>query len=96
MGVGMALMEEIPYDAQGRPGCSNFDKYHMVSSVDMPDVRVILVEEGEPGGPYGAKSIGEIATVPAAPAVVNAINRALGTELTDLPLSPSRIVSALT
>jgi xanthine dehydrogenase molybdenum-binding subunit len=61
----------------------------------MPDVEVLLVEEGEKGGPFGAKSVGEIAAVPAAPAVVNAVNRALGTELAFLPLTPARIVGAL-
>ena len=58
-------------------------------------MRTLLVEEWEPGGPFGAKSIGEIATVPAAPAVANAVNRALGTELTHLPLTPERILEGL-
>ncbi len=96
MGLGLALTEELAYDGQGRPSARNFDKYHLVNAPDMPDVETILVEEGEPGGPFGAKSIGEIATVPVAPAVVNAVNRALGAELTVLPLTPARIVAHLT
>jgi xanthine dehydrogenase molybdenum-binding subunit len=95
MGIGMALMEELAFDAKGRPSARNFDKYHMINAPDMPPVNVILVEEGEDGGPFGAKSIGEIAATPVAPAVVNAVNRALGTELTTLPLTPEKIVRAL-
>ena len=53
------------------------------------------MEKGEKGGPFGAKSVGEIATVAVAPAVVNAVNHALGTRLTILPLTPERIVAVL-
>ncbi|MDR1049909.1 MAG: molybdopterin-dependent oxidoreductase [Deltaproteobacteria bacterium] len=95
MGLGMALTEELAYDSLGRPMARNFDKYHLVNAPDMPDVEVILVERGEEGGPYGAKSIGEIATVPTAPAVANAVNRALGTSITTFPFSPARIVASL-
>ena len=96
MGLGMALTEELSFDENGRPSAYNFDKYHMFNAPDMPEVEVILVEEGEEGGPFGAKSIGEIATVPVAPAVVNALNRALDLSLCHLPLSPARIVAGLT
>ncbi len=95
MGLGMALTEDLAFDAKGRPSARNFDKYHMVNAPDMPPVEIILIEEGEEGGPFGAKSIGEISTVPVAAAVVNAINRALGTELATLPLTPARIVGAV-
>ncbi len=95
MGIGMALTEELTYDALGRPRNDSFSRYHLVNSPDMPPVKILLVEENEPGGPFGAKSIGEICTVPTAAAVVNAVNRALGTELTELPLTPERIIEAL-
>lgn len=95
MGIGMALCEEISYDKKGRPSCENFNKYTLINSTAMPTVRAHLIERGEPGGPFGAKSIGEIATVPVAPALVNAVNRALSTSLTDLPLLPAKIVAAL-
>jgi len=95
MGVGMALMEEIKYDENGIPENPSLSDYHLVNAPDMPDVNVILVEEGGDEGPYGAKSVGEIATVPVAAAVVNAVNDALGTEFSELPLSPARIVEGL-
>ncbi len=95
MGIGMALSEELTYDPSGRPRNDAFSRYPLVNAPDMPPVDILLVEEGEPGGPYGAKSIGEICTVPTAAAVVNAVNGALGTELTELPLTAERIVAAL-
>jgi xanthine dehydrogenase molybdenum-binding subunit len=95
MGIGMALCEDLSFDARGNPSARNFDKYHLVNAPDMPEVEIILIEEGEEGGPFGAKSIGEISTVPVAPAIVNAINRALDTELTHLPITPAVIVNAL-
>ncbi len=95
MGIGMAISEELTYDEKGRPKNSSLSRYHMINAPDMPPVEVVLVEENEPGGPFGAKSIGEICTVPTSAAVVNAVNRALGTDLTDLPLVPERVIKAI-
>ncbi len=94
MGIGMALSEELPFDSMGIPRVRNFDKYHLVNAPDMPDPEIILIEDNEPGGPFGAKSIGEISTVPVSAAIVNAVNRALGSSLTDLPLTPAKVVEA--
>lgn len=69
--------------------------YLLVNAPDMPDVRVLLVERSGDEGPFGAKSVGEIAVVPVAPAAVNAVSRVLDTELSDLPLTPERILAAL-
>ena len=63
-------------------------------SHDLNDLGLLVEHDGD-DGPYGAKSVGEIATVPTAPAVVNAVNNALGTQLSDLPLIPERVVAAL-
>jgi xanthine dehydrogenase molybdenum-binding subunit len=61
----------------------------------MPDVRVILVEHAGDEGPFGAKSAGEVSILPTAPAVVNAVNQALGTSLSDLPLTPGKVLAAI-
>ncbi|CAM5577260.1 carbon-monoxide dehydrogenase large subunit [Aquamicrobium terrae] len=96
IGIGYALYEDVAMDADtGRILADSFARYTLVNAPEMPPLRVLLVEEGEPTGPFGAKAIGEIATIPVAPAIVNAVNRALGTRLTDLPLLPDRIVAAL-
>ncbi len=95
MGIGSALCEEVRLDDRGRPPAGGFKTYHIVNAPDMPKVRVLLVEHEGDEGPFGAKSVGEIAVVPTAAAVVNAINQALGTSLTDLPVTPEKIVAAL-
>jgi len=95
MGIGMALYEEIKFDAKGKPINDSFAKYHMVNAPDMPRVKTLLIEEGEDYGPYGAKSIGELCTVPVAPAIVNAVNDALGTRLSSLPLTPEKVLAAI-
>ena len=96
IGIGYALYEDVAMDrATGRIGADSFARYTLANAPEMPPMRVLLVEEGEPTGPFGAKAIGEIATIPVAPAVVNAVNHALGTSLTELPLLPDRVVVAL-
>jgi xanthine dehydrogenase molybdenum-binding subunit len=95
MGLGMALCEEIVLDGKGRVTTGRFSRYTVPNAPEMPPVRIALIEDGEELGPFGAKSIGEIATVPVAPAIINAINHALGTHITRLPALPERIVAAL-
>jgi xanthine dehydrogenase molybdenum-binding subunit len=95
MGIGYALYEHLDVDDRGRAGVDGFKNYHIVNAPDMPDVQVLLVEHEGDDGPFSAKSVGEIATVPTAPAVINAVNNAIGTELSDLPLTPERILTAL-
>ncbi len=96
IGIGYALYEDVAIDrASGRMRGDSFSRYTLANAPEMPSIRVLLVEEGEPTGPFGAKAVGEIATIPVAAAVVNAVNNALGTELTDLPLSPERVLAAI-
>jgi xanthine dehydrogenase molybdenum-binding subunit len=95
MGIGMALSEEITFDSKGKVTSGRFSRYHVINAPDMPEVRVELIEELEDLGPFGAKSIGEIAVVPTAPAIINAINHALGINLTILPALPDRIMEAI-
>lgn len=96
IGIGYALYEDVAIDrATGRMRGDSFSRYTLANAPEMPPIRVLLVEEGEPTGPFGAKAVGEIATIPVAAAVVNAVNSALGTELTELPLSPERVLAAI-
>ena len=95
MGIGFALSEEIHVDDKGRITGESLSKYHMVNAPDMPDVDILLVEEGEALGPFGAKSIGEISTVPIAPAVINGINHALDTRIASLPATPEKVLAAI-
>jgi xanthine dehydrogenase molybdenum-binding subunit len=95
MGLGMALSEELALNGDGRVANGRLSRYTVANAPEMPPIRVELIEAGEDLGPFGAKSIGEIATVPVAPAVINAINDALGITLTTLPALPERIIAAL-
>jgi len=67
----------------------------MLNAYDVPPVECIFIEDGEQDGPFGAKSFGEVAIVPVTPAVVAAVNHALGTNLSALPLNPTAILTAL-
>ncbi|KAB3532126.1 molybdopterin-dependent oxidoreductase [Alkaliphilus pronyensis] len=95
MSLGMAICEEIIYDKKGNLKTDNFSKYHVINTPSMPLVKTLFIEKGEPLGPFGAKSIGELAAVAPAPALMNAINNPLGTNLTDYPATPERIIEAL-
>ncbi len=95
MGIGMALSEEITFDSKGRIQNDRFGRYLVVNAPDMPDVKVLLIEEGEESGPYGAKSLGEIAAVAVPPAIINAINNALDINIDVLPAIPERIMEKI-
>jgi CO/xanthine dehydrogenase Mo-binding subunit len=86
MGLGYALCEEIDFDANGRAKSNNFRRYKMLTASAMPKLQIDFVEEYEPTGPFGAKSLSECAVVPSAPAVINAICNALDTtEIKSIP-----------
>lgn len=95
-GIGMALREEIKIHPEtGETLITNLKNYENLNAWDMPEYKAVFIEEPEASGPFGAKSIGEVVLVPVAPAVVAAVNQALGTELYALPLTPSVILEAL-
>lgn len=95
MSLGMALFEELVYDKKGGIKIRNFSKYHVINAPDMPRVRTIFIEEKEEGGPYGGKSLGEIAAVAPAPTVANAINFALNSSFTNYPITAEKVVAFL-
>ncbi len=96
IGIGYALYEDVDIDPlTGVMRGDRFSRYSVVNAPEMPVVDAKLIEKGEPTGPFGAKAIGEIATVPVAAAIVNAVNHALGSSLCELPLTPERIVAWL-
>ena len=95
MGMGMALYEAVTLDEKGAVTNGNFKKYRIAKMKDLPNIRIEYVEAGEPDGPFEGKSIGEAAIVPVAPTIVSAVNDALGTNLSLLPLTPDKILAAL-
>lgn len=96
MGLGMALFEGLKLDENGVPTNANLKKYRLPHASDMPKITVDFVDNFEEGGPYGGKSIGEASIVPVVPAIVGAVNDALDTtSLGNLPLTPDKILAAL-
>jgi len=90
MGLGAALMEEVlPGHTRG------FADYYMPTINSMPQIEVILVETPSPFGPFGVKGLGEAAMLPATPAIINAVSRAIGHRLRTIPATPERILAAL-
>ena len=95
-GIGQALYEEIPISPKtGEALVKNLDHYNFANAWDMPDYDVLFIEDEEPSGPFGAKSIGEVTLPAVAPATVAAVNDALGTRLSHLPLTPAVILEAM-
>ena len=94
-GIGMALCEEIKIDPKsGKTLITNLKNYEVANACEMPDYDVLLLEEEEPTGPYGAKGIGEVVLAPIAPAILEAVNFALGTNLNRIPLTPAVVMGA--
>ncbi len=89
-GIGMALMEEY---VPGRN--ENLHDYLIPTIGDVPEVVSILVESGDPVGPYGAKGIGEHSLIPTAPAILNAIRDAVGAPVRRVPATPDRVLEAI-
>jgi CO/xanthine dehydrogenase Mo-binding subunit len=90
-GLGLALMEEI----QTRDGLitnASFTDYLIPTTLDMPPVVSVLIEEPEPDAPYGVKGVGEPPTVVSTAAVVAALRAATGRDLTRVPVKPDDIV----
>ena len=94
-GIGWALNEEYIYDKQGRLDNAGFLDYRCPVASDLPMIEPILVEVPNPVHPYGAKGVGEVNICPPMAAIANAIENAVGRRLTELPMSPPRVLAAL-
>jgi CO/xanthine dehydrogenase Mo-binding subunit len=95
MGIGHTLFERMVYqDGQLlNPGLID---YRIPTMHDLPEeLRSILIENADGPGPYGAKGIGESGLMPTAPAIANALARAIGIRLKELPLTPERVREAI-
>ncbi|MDP6484229.1 MAG: nicotinate dehydrogenase medium molybdopterin subunit, partial [Nitrospinota bacterium] len=86
--------EELSF-IDGKVMNPSFLSYKLPTALDMPEVVPILVETPHADGPFGAKGAGEIVTLPAAAAVVNAIRDAVGVRIRRTPATPERVFRAL-
>ena len=102
MGLGEALMEEQAF-RRLPPKLSSalvhkipsLLEYKSLTSLDMPEVEVMLIEDPDPNCPFGAKEAGQGPLLPVMPAVANAIFDAVGVRIDEVPITPDKILRAL-
>jgi CO/xanthine dehydrogenase Mo-binding subunit len=94
-GIGWALNEEYVYDSSGVMQNAGFLDYRMPVASDLPMIETVIMEVANPLHPYGVRGVGEVPIVPPLGAVANAMRDATGVRFTELPLSPPRVLEAL-
>jgi CO/xanthine dehydrogenase Mo-binding subunit len=92
--IGWALYEQ-PLFEEGRLLNGNMADYTMPLAASVPMVRSGIVESHDPNGPLGAKGASETAMVPGAAAIANAVYHATGVRITELPITPEKILAGL-
>src|SRR5207245_2032260 len=94
-GIGWALNEEYFYDDRGILRNSGLLDYRMPTCLDLPMIETIIVEVPNPSHPLGIRGVGEVGIIPPLAAVANAIYHAVGVRMTELPMSPPRLLKAM-
>lgn len=94
-GIGWALSEEYFYDTKGVLRNTGLLDYRMPTCLDMPMIETAIVEVPTPGHPLGIRGVGEVSIVPPPAAVANAIAHAAGVRMTELPMSPPRVLKTI-
>jgi carbon-monoxide dehydrogenase large subunit len=97
-GIGSALYEEMPFDKQGQPLASTLADYLLPGCPEVPNIRLLHMETPSPYTEFGVKGVGEGGAIGPAAAIANAVNDALsslGVEICEIPITPRRIVHAL-
>jgi CO/xanthine dehydrogenase Mo-binding subunit len=93
-GIGYALLENVVW-SKGRMENCQMANYCVPTSLDVPRIRVIFVEGAYPHGPMGAKGIGELPIDGPAPAVLNAVEDAIGLSVSSIPATPESLMVAM-
>ncbi|MEM9957669.1 MAG: xanthine dehydrogenase family protein molybdopterin-binding subunit [Pseudomonadota bacterium] len=94
-GIGWALNEEYIYGEDGRLQNPGFLDYRIPVASDLPMIDAVIVEVPNPGHPYGVRGVGETSIVPPLAAVANAVSAACGVRMTELPMSPPKLLKAM-
>jgi CO/xanthine dehydrogenase Mo-binding subunit len=94
-GIGWALNEEYVYNKDGHLLNASLLDYRMPTAYDLPPIESVMVEVPNPQHPFGVRGVGEVPIVPPAAAIANAIYQAVGVRMTELPMSPARVLEAL-
>ena len=93
-GIGWAVTENLKYN-NGLVQSQNLSTYLLPTANDISDVEVIIIEEPEPQGPWGAKGIGEPAIIPTGAAIANAVSNAIGQQVNQLPILPEYVLDLI-
>ncbi len=94
-GIGWALNEEYIYGDDGRLQNPGFLDYRIPVASDLPPIDTVILEIPNPGHPYGVRGVGETPIVPPLAAISNAVSRTIGVRMTELPMSPPKIMKAM-
>jgi CO/xanthine dehydrogenase Mo-binding subunit len=93
-GLGYVLYEGLEI-ADSRYRQRTLETYRLPLAVDVPEIEIVLLERGDPAGPYGAKGVAEPPIVPVAAAIGNAVSNAIGRSINRIPIRPDDILAAL-
>jgi len=97
-GIGNALLEWMGFDAGGQPMTTTFAEYLLPGTTEVPTMQTMYRQTPSPLNPLGAKGAGEVGTIPAAAAVISAVEDALapfGVRLAQTPLPPAKILELI-
>ena len=94
-GIGWALNEEYNMSDEGRMLNTSLLDYRMPTSLDLPMIEPVIVEVPNPGHPFGVRGVGEANIVPPLAAIANAIYRAAGVRMNELPMTPAANLKAI-
>jgi 4-hydroxybenzoyl-CoA reductase subunit alpha len=95
MGMSETLLEDEVFDSNGKMRNPDLHNYLIATSADIPIIESTLVDSYEPEGPFGAKEVGEGATLPVLGAIANAVADAIGVRVFELPITPEKVLNAI-
>jgi aerobic carbon-monoxide dehydrogenase large subunit len=97
-GIGNAMFEWMGYDAAGQPVTTTFADYLLPTATEVPNLETLYKESPSPHNPLGAKGVGEVGVIPAAAAIISAIEDALspfGVRIAQTPIPPHKLVELI-
>jgi carbon-monoxide dehydrogenase large subunit len=97
-GIGNAIFEWMGYDEAGQPITTTFADYLLPTAADVPKLQTLYKESPSPHNPLGVKGVGEVGVIPAAAAIISAIEDALspfGVRIAQMPITPPRLAELI-
>ncbi|GIK60287.1 MAG: molybdopterin-dependent oxidoreductase [Ignavibacteriota bacterium] len=95
MTMSETLLEDQVFNSKGKLLNGDLHNYLIATSADIPAIDTSIVDSYEPNGPFGAKEVGEGATLPILGAIANAVADAIGVRIFELPITPEKVLNAI-